>query len=110
MSLFTKVVSKIPKRNAFNLSFPNTMTAEFGYLYPIMCKEVLPGDIFKIKTESLIRTAPLLAPVMSQIDVYLHYFYVPNRLLYSNWENFITGGVNGTSANGTTEVPVAPLC
>ena len=108
MSLFTKVVSKIPKRNAFNLSFPNTLTAEFGYLYPVLCKEVLPADIFELNTESLIRTAPMLAPVMSQIDVYFHYFFVPNRLLFDGWEDFITSGVSGTSPNGTKDVPVSP--
>ena len=43
----------------------------------------------------LVRFLALLAPAMHRIDVTVHYFYVPNRLLYKNWQDFITGGVDG---------------
>lgn len=96
MSLFSKVVSIVPKKHAFNLSFENKLTAEFGQLVPVMCKEVLPGDTWQVSHQILCRTAPMLAPVLSSIDIYLHTFFVPNRLLCSDWEDIITGGLDGT--------------
>lgn len=100
MSLFTKVIAKVPRRNAFNLSNENHLTTEFGKLVPVMVKECLPGDKFKAHTEAVVKLAPLAAPTFSRIDVYFHYFYVPNRLVYTNWENFITSGIDGLSPDG----------
>ena len=107
MSLFTTVISKIPKLNAFDLSFENLATMEFGEIVPISCKEVLPRDTFRQSTEVVVKTAPMLAPVFSRIDLYLHYFFVPCRLLQSDWEDFITTGVDGTQVNLTP--PTATL-
>lgn len=115
MSLFTKVINKVPRRNAFNLSNENHLTANFGQLIPVMVKEVIPGDKFKVHTESVVKLAPMQAPAMSRIDVYFHYFFVPNRLVYSNWENFITGGERGQfmpdnpMSPTLTDQPVAPF-
>lgn len=106
MSIFNSVPIRKPKKNAFDLSFENRLTADFGQLIPVLCEPVLPGDIFRIKTESLVKLDALLAPVMSRIDVYLHYFFVPNRLIFNDWENFITGGVNGTL---TPQLPTANM-
>lgn len=61
-----------------------------GELVPIMCTECVPGDSFRISAESILRFAPLIAPVMHRISVTMHYFFVPNRLLWENWENYIT--------------------
>ena len=99
MSLFTEVVAKVPKRNAFNLSFESLLTAEFGQLIPVSCKEILPHDSIRQSTEVVVKTAPMLAPIFSRIDLYLHYFFVPCRLLQSDWEDFITTGVDGLSDN-----------
>lgn len=111
MSLFTKVAVKVPKRNAFGLSAENHMTANLGALYPSLVQECFPGDDFRIKTEASIKLAPLVFPVMGRIDVYFHTFFVPHRLLYENWEKFITGGETGTFANGgeTTDANGNPV-
>ena len=50
------------------------MTADMGYLYPIMCDEVVPGDKFEIGNEIVIRFQPLVAPVLHEINAYVHYF------------------------------------
>lgn len=65
-----------------------------GDLVPIMCKEVLPGDRFKVSTELLIKLAPLKAPVMHRITAYVHYFFVPTFQVNSVFENFINPKVN----------------
>lgn len=64
----------------------------FGYLVPTMCMECVPGDHFTIGCESLVRFAPMIAPVMHRYNVTSHYFFVPNRLLWQNWEEWITSG------------------
>lgn len=66
-----------------------------GYLTPILVADCLPGDKWSIRTSQLIRFAPLVAPLMHQVSVYTHFFFVPNRILWPNWEGFITGGEDG---------------
>lgn len=100
MSLFTKVAVKVPRRNAFKLSHENHLTANFGELVPTLVQECFPGDKFRIQTEASIKLAPLVFPVMGRIDVYFHTFFVPHRLVYDNWEKFITGGETGVFPNG----------
>ena len=107
--LFNTVVAKVPRRNPFSRSYENHLTVDFGKIVPLLCEEVYPGDLFKIQTEVIIKLAALIAPAMSRIDAFIHYFFVPNRLLYEDWEKFITGGLDGTFRNGTSLVPVSSL-
>lgn len=92
---FNSVFNRLPKRNHFNLSFENKGTCPIGKLIPVMCQDVLPGDKFNIKVANLIRLQPMLAPIMQRIDVYFHAFFVPNRIIWKDWETFITGGEDG---------------
>lgn len=91
------------KRTAFDLSHEKKFSARMGQLLPIFSQEVVPGDTFKINTESLIRFAPMVFPVMHRIDAYIHYFYVPNRIIWDRWEKFITGDEERT-------LPTIPIC
>ena len=95
--VFKRVGSLMPGRSVFDLSYDKKMTADMGYLYPIMCDEVVPGDKFEIGNEIVIRFQPLVAPVLHEINAYVHYYFVPYRLLDDTWEDFITGGVDGDS-------------
>lgn len=97
MKIFNQIALRRPKKSKFDLSHEVKMTLDFGKLYPVLCHDVLPGDSFRVNTEMLIRLQPLLSPVMHRIHATIHYFYVPNRLLWSEWENFITGGQDGTT-------------
>ena len=45
---FMSVPAERMKHSVFDLSYEKKMTADFGYLYPVMCDEVVPGDTFKI--------------------------------------------------------------
>lgn len=83
----------------FNLSYENKLTCNMGELVPICCQEILPGDRFKQTDSVLVRFQPMLAPIMHNVDVFTHYFYVPTRLLWKNWENFITGGEDGQDSS-----------
>lgn len=72
------------------------MSLKMGYLIPIMCQEIIPGDSFKVNSEIMIRLSPMIAPIMHRVNVWTHYFFVPNRLIWTEWEDFITGGKDGT--------------
>lgn len=95
MNMFNSVELRKPQRSTFDLSHDKRLSVQMGYLYPILVQEALPSDTFRGGTDLLVRLAPLLAPVYEQIHVYIHYFFVPNRLLWLEWEDFITGGQFG---------------
>lgn len=59
------------------------------------CFEVLPGDSIQQSTMALMRAAPLLSPVMHPVRASIAHWYVPNRLIWEDWEDFITGGPDG---------------
>lgn len=89
-NIFNSIQLTKPKTNSFDLSHDVKLSADMGNLVPICVLETVPGDKFNISCESLIRFAPLVAPVMHRMDVSIHYFFVPNRILWDNWEKFIT--------------------
>nr|DAF09241.1 MAG TPA: Major capsid protein [Microviridae sp.] len=91
------VLLKRPKRNKFDLSRVNKLTCEAGEIVPFFLEECLPDDSFKLATANRIRLAPQVLPLMHQIDVSMYWFFVPCRILWPNWEEFITGGKDGTS-------------
>ena len=97
MSIFSKTKVRKPQKSSFDLSHENLITTNFGTLTPVLCKEVLPGDVMRCRSEVLVKLAPLIAPIMHRVDCYTHYFFVPNRLVWSGWEEFITGGPDGQS-------------
>lgn len=94
-NLFNSIQLIKPKRNVFDLSHDVKLSAKMGNLTPILVQECIPGDKFNISCESLIRFAPLVSPVMHRMDVTMHYFFVPNRILWPNWEKFITDANSG---------------
>lgn len=95
---------KASNRSVFDLTHERKLSCDMGKLIPIMCEEVVPGDTFKARTNMLVRIAPMVAPVMHRIDAFTHYFFVPSRLLQTNWEQFITGGAAGTDATAIPTV------
>lgn len=95
-----------PQHNTFDLSHSRKFSASIGKITPICVMETVPGDSFDIKSTNLLRYAPLVAPVMHQSSVYTHFFFVPNRILWNNWEEYITGGED--AANPGYVPPVFP--
>lgn len=90
------------KRSKMSLSHYKLFTCDMGELVPIALTEVLPGDTVQQSTSALIRVSPLLSPVMHPVRVRIHHWFVPYRIIWDEWEDFITGGPNGMS------VPVFP--
>ena len=97
MSIFNSVqIPKVP-RSRFNMSHYNNMSADYGRLYPFLFIDCVPNDTFKLGADVLINTAPMITAPYTQNDVRLDYFFVPYRLLWDNWKDFITGGEDGTA-------------
>jgi hypothetical protein len=110
---FQYVSNLQPGRSMFDLSYQKKFTCDMGQLIPIMCDECVPGDVFKISNEAVIRFQPLVAPILHEINMEVQYFFVPYRLLWNaetndetedtgTWEQFITGGEDG---NDTSTLP-----
>lgn len=94
-----------PRRNKFDMSHENKLSIKFGFLYPMFIQEVIPADSWRVNTEIFLRFAPMLAPIMHRINVYTHYFFVPHRLVWDEWEDFITGGSDEKSAQSGGQIP-----
>ncbi|WNK13856.1 MAG: major capsid protein [Microvirus sp.] len=96
------------KRYKHNLSNYHLLTCDMGKLIPIGLQEALPGDTFQMSSSAFIRVSPLAAPVMHPVHVRLHHFFVPHRLVWSGWEDFITGGPDGNDAGVIPNVNIVP--
>lgn len=86
------------KRSLHSLSHYRLLTAKMGGLYPLGFLEVLPGDTIQQATSLLIRCAPMVAPPMHPVIARVHHWFVPLRLLWTNFQSFITGGSDGLDA------------
>lgn len=84
-------VNNHAKRNNFDLSFQNHLTMKMGNLYPVFCKEVVPGDSFRINTGFGLKFMPLAFPVQSKMRAEMKFFYVRNKNLWNRWQDWVSG-------------------
>lgn len=96
-NLFNSVPRKPINYNKFDLSFPNSFTADYGVLYPCLVKPVYAGEVMRDFAEDMLRTQPLRAPAFVRSDASVHFFFVPYRLVYDDWSKFIVRGDDGNT-------------
>lgn len=95
---------KIP-RSVFNRNNGHKTTFDFGTLVPIFFDEALPGDTMKMKPQILARMATQLKPIMDNMYIDIHWWAVPNRIVWENWQKFCGEQINpGDSTD--YEVPI----
>jgi len=104
---FTQSTLSRPQRSDFDLSHLVRSSTRMGRLTPVFVQEAVPGDTFSASSEILLRLAPLLAPIYDSMMLFVHFFFVPNRLLWNEWETFITGGRLGAEADPSLS-PIPP--
>lgn len=94
-SIFEQTI--VPKINFSNFSLNESqlLTCNFGQLIPCYCREVLPNDVFSMSAFADIQFAPMVAPMMQDVHASIHFFYVPNRIVWEDFETFITGAEDG---------------
>ncbi len=97
-NLFNRVDQARVNRSVFNLSHEHSTTFDMGQLIPSLILEAVPGDIFTLQTELLIRLQPLVSPAFTEINATIHNFFVPYRILDDEWEDFITKGLTGENS------------
>jgi len=76
-------------RSKFSMQKTLKTTFDSGFLIPIMCEEVLPGDTFNTKVTMFGRLATPIFPVMDNLHLDSFFFFVPNRLVWTNWVKFM---------------------
>lgn len=96
------------KKSKFNLSHNASLTASMGNLIPFVTIDCLPNDSHRLSVDSFIRAQPMMAPLMHNVRFYTQYWFVPYRILWNNWTDFITGGLDGTSAPTFPTIKITP--
>lgn len=86
---FNKSMVDVQRRNPFDLSFINSFTAKVGTLTPCLCRKVMPGDVLSDGINFNVELPPLAAPFRGKIDACFEAFFVPNRLVYGGWQNYM---------------------
>nr|WAE43410.1 MAG: major capsid protein [Microviridae sp.] len=76
-------------RSVFDRQATHKTTFDSGYLVPVYCDEVLPGDTFSLKMTAFARLATPIFPIMDNLYLDSFFFFVPNRLVWSHWVNFM---------------------
>jgi len=76
-------------RSRFSMQKTLKTTFDSGYLVPIMCEEVLPGDTFNVNLTMFGRLATPIFPVLDNLHLDSFFFFVPNRLVWNNWVKFM---------------------
>lgn len=85
---FSQVPQVTIQRSSFNRSHCHKTTFNSGYLIPIYVDEVLPGDTFNLRMTAFARLATPIFPIMDNMFMDFFFFFVPNRLLWDNWQKF----------------------
>ena len=83
--------SDIP-RSTYMMPKNDKLSFDAAYLVPIYCEEMVPGDHFKGHATIFARAATPTTPVLDNAEIETFYFFVPNRIIWENWEDFIAGG------------------
>lgn len=85
---FSQIPATTIQRSRFDRSFDYKTTLNAGYLIPVLVDEVLPGDTFSLRMNSFVRMNTLVAPFMDNVYMDSFFFFVPNRLVWDNWQRF----------------------
>lgn len=108
-SHFSKVPAADIPRSRFDRSHGHKTTMDAGYLIPVYCDEVLPGDSFQMKTTAFARLATPLKPIMDNLYLDIHYFFTPNRLVWDRWAEFMGERPDSDAPFSSLVVPKANI-
>ncbi len=110
-SIMSHAFSMIPSirgpRSTFDRSHGMKTAFNAGKVIPILVDEVLPGDTFSMRHHMFGRLATPIVPILDNIFMDFHYFFVPNRILWDNWVKLCGEKTNPADPHyDTYEVPV----
>lgn len=88
MSIFTHNKERSVKGSFFNMSHEVKLTCDMPFLVPFLCREVLPGDKWQLAASVFGRMQPMLAPMMQDVNIYVHYFAHPLRIVSDHYDDY----------------------
>lgn len=80
----------MPNRSGHNMSHSNSFTGKTGTLIPVLCEELLPNDTVSLGANLQVQLPPMVTDFYGRVDFVLEAFFVPNRLCWGGWQDFIT--------------------
>jgi len=86
---FSRIPTTDIRRSKFDRSFAHKTTLDSGFIVPIFCDEIVPGDTMNVRTTAICRMATPIFPIMDNLFLDIHFFFVPNRLVWDNWQKFM---------------------
>ena len=95
---FTMIPKADIPRSSFDCQSTHKTTFDAGYLVPVYVDEMLPGDTFRLNMTAFARLATPLYPIMDNMYLDSFFFFVPNRLIWSNWQKFMGQQANPDSS------------
>lgn len=99
----------VPGLNEFNLSYDRKFTFDMGYLNVLMCKPMLPRDVFKVTPQLFVRSMPMISPILQRTDCTLCAFFVPKRIVWRDYEDFYVYKGGNKSDSVLPILPRVPL-
>lgn len=91
-SIFMDTQGLYQRRRAFNMSYRNDLTCNLGEIIPVYWQDLIPNSTWNCRVHGLVRFMPLIAPMLSNIDLYVHFWQAPYRILYGEeFTQVITG-------------------
>lgn len=88
--LFTEQKVDVPNRSGFDMSHENMGTMKVGTLTPVLCEEVLPNETYSLGHLMQVQLPPMASNFYGRIDCRLEAFFVPNRIIWGGWQNYMT--------------------
>lgn len=105
-SVFVNTQGLFQRRRAYNMSYRNDFTCNIGEMIPVYWQDLMPNSSWSCRTHGLIRFMPLIAPIMDNIDFYIHFWQAPLRILYGEeFTKMITGEYDVEDWSGVYFVP-----
>lgn len=107
---FTMIPNAEIPRSTFDCQSAHKTTFDSGYLIPVYVDEVLPGDTFNLNMTAFARMATPIYPIMDNLFLDSFFFFVPNRLVWDNWQKFMGEQINpGDSISYVIPQQVSPI-
>ena len=97
--IFKQQPVDIPNRSGMDLSFENVLSMTTGTLIPVLVEEVLPNETYSLGYMCEAQLPPMATEFYGRIDMRLEAFFVPNRILWGGWQDFMTMPINNQPKN-----------
>lgn len=94
-ALFKKVPIKVQKKSGFDLSFQNLLTTKVGTITPVLCEELIPNETVHLKAAIEAQLPPLASDTFMRCDLKYEAFFVPTRIIFPNFEEWLMPNSNG---------------